>query len=131
MEAMVADAKELTARQVVEGFFKDWETGFTPAFERWMHPDAVWRNTGFPDAVGKAAVMGLLGQYLQVSAMPYGRVEMRSIAIEGDTKVLTERVDHLWSDDGKTHSAKIMGTFEVRDGQILRYSDYFDPTAFY
>jgi limonene-1,2-epoxide hydrolase len=123
-------AADLTPQQVVEAFVKAWEGGFIPAFERWMHPDALWQNTGFPDAVGKTQVMALLDRYLRVSRMPYGRVELKGVAAAGDL-VLTERIDHLWSDDGLTHSAKIMGAFEVKDGLIARYSDYFDPTPFF
>ena len=122
-------AGAMTPRQVVEAFLKDWETGFKPAFERWFHPDGVWQNTGFPDRVGKPAVLALLDEYLATFNMEFGRAEMTSIACDG-RKVLTERIDHLWSADGRKHSAKIMGTFEVKDGLIARYSDYLDPTPF-
>jgi limonene-1,2-epoxide hydrolase len=119
----------LTAREVVEAFFKDWETGFVEAFEKWMAPDAVWQNTGIPDCVGYEAVVSQVHKYNEVMQMPYGRVEMINIMAEGNT-VLTERVDHLWDDGAKNHSAKIMGAFEVRDGRITRYSDYLDIRQF-
>lgn len=114
---------------VVLAFFKDWEVGFVPAFERWLHPDCVWENSGFPDAQGKAAITVILDNYLAVSDMPYGRVEMISCATNGN-KVLTERIDHLWGDDGSKHSIKIMGCLEVEDGLITRYADYTDPRPF-
>lgn len=129
MMATVAD-ETMTTRQVVEAFFTDWETGFVEAFDRWMHPEAIWQNTGFPDAVGIDAIRERLDIYMQVSAMPYGRVEMISSAEAPDGTFLTERIDHLWSDDGKAHSAHIMGAFETRDGLISRYSDYFDSAQF-
>lgn len=120
---------ELSARQVVESFFRDWETGFTGAFERWIAEDAVWQNTGLPDCSGRDAIMAQLKRYNEISKMPYGRVEMINIMSEGDT-VLTERIDHLWSDGPERHSAKIMGALQVRDGKIVRYSDYLDVSAF-
>lgn len=120
---------EMTAREVVEAFFKDWETGFIGAFEKWIAPDAVWQNTGLPDCVGFDAIMAQLHKYNAISQMPYGRVDMISIMSEGDT-VLTERIDNLWSDEGETHAAKIMGALQVRDGKIVRYSDYMDISAF-
>jgi len=120
----------MPAKDVVLAFFKDWETGFAAAFERWIHPDGIWQNTGLPDQVGKDAIMAWLAKYNAIMEMPYGRVEMLSLACDGDNKVLTERVDHLWNDDDKRHSAKIMGTFEIQDGLILRYSDYFDASQF-
>ncbi|GGD84633.1 nuclear transport factor 2 family protein [Croceicoccus mobilis] len=118
-----------TARETVEAFFKDWETGFVGAFEKWMAEDAVWQNTGMPDCVGYDAVMSHLRKYNEVSQMPYGRVEMINIMSEGDT-VLTERIDHLWGDGPETHAAKIMGALQVRDGKITRYSDYLDISQF-
>jgi limonene-1,2-epoxide hydrolase len=108
-----------------------WETdGFEPAFERYMHPDALWQNTGFPDARGRTAYMALLRQYGEFSQMPYGRAELISIAVNGKV-VLTERIDHLYNKDRtRTHSAAIMGAFVVENGLIRRYSDYFDAGQF-
>ncbi|MFA5523796.1 MAG: limonene-1,2-epoxide hydrolase family protein [Tissierellales bacterium] len=120
----------MTSKEVVQAFFKDWEKGFIPAFERWIHPDGIWQNTGLPDQQGKEAVMNWVKKYNDIVKMTFGRVEMISIACDGDHKVLTERIDHLWGDSGQTHSAKIMGTFEIKDGLIIRYSDYFDVSAF-
>lgn len=114
---------------VVRQFLKDWENGFVGAFEKWMSDDALWQNTGFPDAKGRDAYMDLLRRYQSVTAMPYGRAEIINIASAGDV-VLTERVDHLWGDGEHKHSAKIMGAFVVRDGRIVRYSDHFDASKF-
>lgn len=120
---------EKTAKEVVLAFLKDWETGFVGAFDRWMHPDGVWENTGLPDQRGKAAVMAWLDKYNEIIQMPCGRAEIVNIACDGN-KVLTERVDHLWGGDGRKHSAKIMGIFEVKDGLVIRYADYFDASQF-
>jgi limonene-1,2-epoxide hydrolase len=115
----------------VRAFFRAWESdGFLSAFERYMHPEAVWQNSGFPDAVGRDACLGLMRQYLAFSGLPYGRVEIRHLAVSGSA-VLTERVDHLFAEDGRSsHAAPIMGVFVVEDGLIKRYSDYFDPCPF-
>jgi limonene-1,2-epoxide hydrolase len=120
---------DLEPKAIVLAFFKDWETGFVPAFEKWIHPDCLWQNTGLPDQNGKANVMALLTQYNEIMQMPFGRVEIISIACDGGT-VLTERVDHLWGEGDLKHSARIMGAFEVKDGLISRYSDYFDGSQF-
>lgn len=119
----------LTPTEVVLSFLKDWETGFVAAFEKWLAPDALWQNTGFPDMKGHQAYMALLQRYQEVIQLPYGRAEIISIAENGD-KVLTERIDHLWDDGEGRHSTKIMGTFEVAGGKITRYSDYFNAPQF-
>ena len=126
-----ATSESTGPEQVVRGFFDMWDTdGFVPAFEKYMHPDALWQNTGFPDAQGRAAYMALLRQYNDFSGMPRARVEIRNLAVNGNA-VLTERVDHLYNDDrSRTHSAVIMGTLVVEDGLIRRYADYFDAGQF-
>ncbi len=118
-----------TPLEVVNAFFKDWEVSFVASFDRWLAPDCLWTNAGQPDCRGKAEIDALLNQYLEVSNMPYGRVEMLSVATTGN-KVLTERIDHLWGDNGESHALPIMGVLEVEDGLITRYSDYSDPAPF-
>ena len=120
---------EMSAKEVVLAFLRGWETGFVPAFERWMHPDAVWQNTGLPEQQGKTAIMAWLRRYNDIMQMPFGRAEVLHIACDGGT-VLTERIDHLWGEGGQRHSARIMGAFEVKGGLISRYSDYFDASQF-
>ena len=49
---------------------------------------------------------------------------IRNLAADGDT-VLTERVDEITA-NGITAPVPVMGTFEVRDGRIVQWRDYFD-----
>jgi len=123
---------DTSPESVVRNFFKAWESdGFVPAFERYMADDGVWQNAGFPEAIGKQAYMELMAQYNGFSGMPFGRVEIRNIAVNGKA-VLTERVDNLFNADrSRTHAAPIMGTFIVEKGKIVRYADYFDPRPFF
>ena len=54
--------------------------------------------------------------------------EMRGIASAGDT-VFTERVDHFKM-MGKTISLPVAGVFEVRNGKIAAWRDYFDMQTY-
>jgi limonene-1,2-epoxide hydrolase len=49
---------------------------------------------------------------------------IRNLAEDGDT-VLTERVDEVTA-NGVMAPVPVMGTFEVRDGRIVQWRDYFD-----
>ena len=49
---------------------------------------------------------------------------IRNLAEDGDT-VLTERVDEITA-NGVMAPVPVMGTFEVADGRIVRWRDYFD-----
>jgi limonene-1,2-epoxide hydrolase len=50
--------------------------------------------------------------------------EIRNIAANGDT-VLTERIDRV-GPPGLTAPVPVMGVFEVRNGKITAWRDYFD-----
>lgn len=64
------------------------------------------------------AVQGMVGAFSPIE------FRIRAIAAEGGT-VLTERVDNLTA-GGTTVSLPVMGAFEVRDGRITAWRDYFD-----
>jgi Limonene-1,2-epoxide hydrolase catalytic domain len=58
-----------------------------------------------------------------------GRVRVViNIAANGPV-VMTERVD-VFTLAGKTFDLRVMGAFEVNDGKINAWRDYFDPSQF-
>lgn len=65
-----------------------------------------------------AAIEGMFGSF--------GRLEFRMLAIatDGDT-VLTERVD-VFETGGTEVSLPVMGAFDVAEGRITSWRDYFD-----
>ncbi len=87
-----------------------------------MADDVVYQNVPFPADRGKAAVARTLKLFGRV--MTGFRVEMKNIA-ERDGVVLTERVDSLTGRFLDMH-IWVCGTFEVRDGRITLWRDYFD-----
>ena len=88
--------------------------------------DAVYHNIPVEPAVGREAILGLLNMFVT----PAERVEfrVRNIVANGDV-VLTERVDvfHL---PNATIELPVMGTFEVKDGKIAAWRDYFDLNTY-
>ena len=73
---------------------------------------------------GKDAIKGVIEQFMQ----PFERCEweMTHIAAAGDV-VLTERVDRFIG--AKNVELPVMGTFEIKDGKIAVWRDYFDLAA--
>jgi limonene-1,2-epoxide hydrolase len=115
---MTTDAKALVL-EFCDAFGK----GKTPTeLVDYFADDAVYHNIPVEPAVGREAILGLLNMFLT----PVERVEFRvlNIVADGDT-VLTERIDvfHL---PGATIELPVMGTFEVKDGKIAAWRDYFD-----
>ena len=121
------------AIEVVEAFLGSMNTSHADslaAIEKFCTDDCIWKNTGLPTMNGKAAMQGFLDKFRELSGLGRMEIETYAICADGDT-VLTERVDHLKTDDGTLIlSLPIMGRFEVRGGQISLWSDYFDATPF-
>jgi limonene-1,2-epoxide hydrolase len=106
---------------------------FCEAFERrdveevlgYFTEDAVYHNMPLPPANGKAAIRGVLDMFLKPATMV--EFEILNMSADGDV-VLTERVDRF-DIAGKRIELPVMGTFEVKDGRIAAWRDYFDMAA--
>ena len=119
---MTTDAKALVL-EFCDAFGK----GKTPAeLVDYFADDAVYHNIPVEPAVGREAILGLLNMFLT----PVERVEFRvlNIVADGDT-VLTERVD-VFQLPNANIELPVMGTFEVKDGKIAAWRDYFDLNQF-
>ncbi len=84
--------------------------------------DAVYHNMPVAPVRGKAAIRNVLEMFLK----PSQSVEFvtLNIAARGDI-VLTERVDKF-AMAGRNVELPVAGVFEVRDGKIAAWRDYFD-----
>jgi limonene-1,2-epoxide hydrolase len=96
---------------------KDLET-----IERLLDDKAVYHNVGMEPAVGKEASIASIKGFLDMSESL--AFEIHHLAAEGDV-VLTERTDTLTA-NGNAAPIAVMGAFEVRDGKIVAWRDYFD-----
>jgi limonene-1,2-epoxide hydrolase len=84
--------------------------------------DAVYHNIPVDPAVGHDAILALLNMFM--GAIDRLEFQVRNVAAAGNT-VLTERVDVFHLPNG-TIELPVMGTFEVREGKIAAWRDYFD-----
>jgi limonene-1,2-epoxide hydrolase len=82
----------------------------------------VYHNVGSEPAVGRHATVAAVK--FQFDMFEPIRFRIRNLAEDGDT-VLTERVDEV-TVNGVMAPAPVMGTFEVKDGRIMQWRDYFD-----
>jgi limonene-1,2-epoxide hydrolase len=108
---------------VVREFCAAWDRRDREAILAAFTDDAVYHNMPMEPAKGKDAVRGLVDFVL--SQGPEGiSFEIRDIAAAGTT-VLTERVD-TFRQGAKRITLEVMGAFDVRDGKIAAWRDYFD-----
>jgi len=107
---------------IVRDFCAVWAKGDYDAVMDFFTDDIVYHNIPVDPMVGKDAVRGMMAMF----TTGVERIEFRvdNIAATGNV-VLTERVDFFFLPD-KTIELPVMGTFEVRDGKIAKWRDYFD-----
>ncbi|MFC4605553.1 limonene-1,2-epoxide hydrolase family protein [Rhodococcus kronopolitis] len=111
---------------VVTDFFEALGALDVPRATAHLTEDVQWQNVSLPTLRGLPAV----GRALRAAGRPRFRFEavMHHIASDGDT-VLTERTDTLIV--GPLRSVFwVCGTFEMRDGKIAVWRDYFSWRAF-
>ena len=111
-----------TAGDVVREFCAAIDRKDLAKVESLLDEKVVYHNIGSEPAVGRdAAVAAVKFQFEMFDPITF---RIRNLAESGDT-VLTERVDEITA-NGILAPVPVMGTFEVADGRIVRWRDYFD-----
>ena len=111
---------------VVRRFCDTWSTGDVDAIVAYFTDNAVYDNIPMEAVTGTEAIRA----FIEGFTGSIEKVEFRidNIAANGDV-VLTERVDVFVLPTGKVE-LPVMGTFEVKDGKIAAWRDYFDMKQF-
>ena len=110
------------AERVVRGFCEAFDGREVGSLRRYFTDDVVYHNIPLDPAVGIEATMAFIeGFFGMCESMT---IETTHLAVTGDV-VLTERVD-TFTIGGVTAPLPVMGAFEVRDGKISAWRDYFD-----
>ena len=88
--------------------------------------DAVYHNIPLEPITGRENIADNIASFICPGPPGIERIEFRviNIAADGDT-VMTERLD-VFVLPNVTIELPVMGTFEVRDGKIAKWRDYFD-----
>ena len=115
-----------TPIELVRRFCAVWSTVNPDEIAEFFTDDAVYHNIPMDPITGRDAIQtfiaGFAGGAKQIS------FRVNNIVADGDV-VLTERVDVFELPNGKVE-LPVMGTFEVKDGKIAAWRDYFDMKQF-
>lgn len=112
-----------SADTVVTEFCKLWVTPDPGEIATWFTEDGVYHNMPMAPAEGREAIEEFIAGFTAaVDGIDF--IVHRQLA-DGDV-VMNERTDVMRFKDGRTLSLPVTGVFEVRDGKIAAWRDYFD-----
>ena len=89
--------------------------------------DAVYHNIPVQPVAGTAAIRAVLQSFLSLASQV--QWVTHHLAVTPDGVVLTERTDRFLV-RGRWIELPVMGAFEVADGRITAWRDYFDMKQF-
>jgi len=92
--------------------------------------DAVYHNIPMAPVIGRKAIANNIASFIRPGAPGIESIEFRVVNIAANGPVvMTERVD-VFKLPNKSFELPVMGTFEVSDGKIRAWRDYFDVNQF-
>ena len=111
--------------ETIRSFIALWATRDLDAILAAMTEDCFYHNMPWPPVIGQAAIRASLEPFVgSAKAIDW---LLHNIAESPDGVVLTERTDRFAIGDDWLEMP-VMGTFELSDGKIAKWRDYFDPT---
>jgi limonene-1,2-epoxide hydrolase len=110
------------AETLVREFCDAWSKRDADLLTDYFTEDGVYHNMPLPPLHGKAAIREFLVGFLAGAET----AEFRMInVVASDDVVMTERVD-AFTLAGREGAFPVCGVFEIRDGKIAAWRDYFD-----
>jgi limonene-1,2-epoxide hydrolase len=114
------------AIDVVQEFCDSWAKGDLDLTVGFFTEDAVYHNIPVAPVTGKDAIRETIAGF--TAGVERVEFRVRNIVADGNV-VLTERVDVFFTPQ-VTIELPVMGVFELVDGKIGAWRDYFDLNQF-
>jgi limonene-1,2-epoxide hydrolase len=122
----MTDTKQASER-LIRDFLGSWEGRDLETICGAFADDAVYHNVPVKPIEGIAGIRAIFQAFLD--AFSEAKLDIVTLAAEPGL-VLAERVDYFTMTDGRKVVLPVTGVFVVRDGEIARFSDYFDLADF-
>lgn len=111
---------------VVRALCRSWSTPDPDEIAAYFAEDAVYHNIPMEPVVGRAAIREFVAGFL--TAFEAIDFEIHHQVAAGGL-VMNERTDTMRGKDGRSTALPVMGVFEVNDGLVTAWRDYFDMAA--
>ena len=117
--------------EVVRRFCAAWGDGMAAEdLAAFFTDDAIYHNIPMEPIAGRAAIANFFATFIRPGPPGIERIEFRIVNISADGPVvMTERVDVFTLPD-RSFDIPVMGIFELSDGKISAWRDYFDLNQF-
>jgi limonene-1,2-epoxide hydrolase len=115
-----------SAGELVTEFCKLWASPDPDELAGYFTEDAVYHNIPMDPVRGREAIRDFIAGFVAAFDGIDFNVHRQ---ISDDTVVMNERTDVLRRKDGGEIPLPVMGVFEVHDGKIAAWRDYFDMAA--
>lgn len=112
---------------IVKDFIAAWEAQDLNRVMGFFAEDAIWHNIPMPLVTGVADIRNAIAGFIQMGDKV--EFELTHIAESPSGTVMTERVDKFRI-NGQWLTLPVMGTFEINNGKIVNWRDYFDLGQF-
>ena len=122
----MTDTKE-ASEKLVRDFLGSWEGRDLDTICGAFADDAVYHNTPVAPIEGIDGIRAIFRAFLD--AFAYAKLDIVTLAAEPGL-VLAERIDYFTMTDGRKVELPVNGVFVVKNGQITRFTDYFDLADF-
>ena len=110
---------------LVAAFCDAWTAGDADAIVDAFTDDAVYHNIPMQPVAGRDNIAGLIRAFMGRGSIAFETVHQ---VTNGDI-VMNERIDTI-TQGGSVIALPVMGVFEMRDGKIAAWRDYFDLQMF-
>jgi limonene-1,2-epoxide hydrolase len=108
----------------VTAFIESWAGRDIDTIMDFFAEDAVYHNVPMdPANVGKEQIRAVIGMFMKDPTRVEWEVHHQAETADG--VVLNERTDRFWIGEHLI-ALRVMGTFELADGKITAWRDYFD-----
>jgi limonene-1,2-epoxide hydrolase len=114
------------SEQLVREFVGAWSRLDADELADYFAEDGVYHNVMLDPVEGRDAIREFIAGF--AADWTDTEWEIRNLASDGDV-VFAERVDRIETEDGDV-DLPVVGVFEVEDGEIAAWRDYFDMGTF-
>lgn len=113
--------------KIVTEFCKSLESGNLTTLVSYLSPDVVYHNIPWKPVTGHAGVRQVLGPFLEGPGRATVKMNIKNTTSSGNM-VMNERLEE-WTKGTLKLDLPVLGVFELRDGKITHWRDYFDANT--